>query len=109
MPAPRPARIGNVTTTPPPHGSIRRLTRRARRLRRHSTRVGPLGSASTSVRGISILSNNDRWHRFVNEYSPRNRGDGGVFARLCPQRLVVCYAAFANETPHASNAANSFA
>ena len=54
-PAPRPARIGSVTTTPPPHGSMRKLTRRARRLRRHSMRVGPLGSVSISDRGNSIL------------------------------------------------------
>ena len=65
-PAPRPARVGNVTTTPPPHGSMRRLTRRARRLRRHSTRVGPQGSASISDRGNSIVARNDRTRRFVN-------------------------------------------
>jgi hypothetical protein len=67
-PAPRPARIGSVTTTPPPHGSMRKLTRRARRLRRHSTRVSPPGRVSISDRGNSILPRNGNCCRFVNPF-----------------------------------------
>src|SRR5690348_12243449 len=46
---------------------MRRLTRRARWLRRHSTWVGPLGSASSSDRGRSIVRSNSMWDRFVNQ------------------------------------------
>src|ERR1700761_8607262 len=48
MPALRDALIGKVTTTAPPVGSMRKETRRARLLRRHSTRATPEGRASIS-------------------------------------------------------------
>ena len=84
-PAPRPARIGKVTTTPPPHGSMRKLTRRARRLRRHSTRVGPLGNVSTSDRGSSILLTKGRSRRFVNSIASSVRRDAAPKLRRLRQ------------------------
>ena len=48
MPARRLALGGSVTTIAPSLGSMRKLTRRARALRRHSTRASPDGRVTSS-------------------------------------------------------------
>src|ERR1700677_3125902 len=55
IPARRLARGGRVTTIAPSLGSIRRLTRRARALRRHCTVARPDGSETVSDSGDSAL------------------------------------------------------
>src|SRR4051794_2332770 len=55
IPARRLARGGSVTTMAPSLGSIRKLTRRARALRRHSTRADPDGRLTISESGDSAL------------------------------------------------------
>ena len=55
IPARRLARGGRVTTIAPSLGSIRRLTRRARALRRHCTVAVPVGSETVSDSGDSAL------------------------------------------------------
>ena len=70
IPARRLARGGKVTTTMPSLGSMRRLTRRARALRRQSTRVGPPGSVNISSSGSSMVTGEVRLPRFVNSDCP---------------------------------------
>src|SRR5580704_4746665 len=55
IPARRLARGGSVTTIAPSLGSIRKLTRRARALRRHCTLAAPDGRATISESGDSAL------------------------------------------------------
>ena len=70
-----------VTTMAPPRGSIRRLTRRALALRRHSSTAGPPGSSSISGGGTSTY--------FGGCLRSRNRGSC-AFGILPGQSTMWC-------------------